>query len=42
MRDLARRLRRALRVVPSPEVPGWLWLAGGLAACLPSLMERLP
>lgn len=43
MRDLARRLRDALRVpVLSPESIGWLLLAGALAACLPFLLERTP
>ena len=41
MRDLARRLRDALRVpVVAPDVPGWLWLAGGVAAWLPFLLEH--
>lgn len=43
MRDLARRLRDALRVpVPTPEGARWLLLAGALAAFLPFLLERMP
>lgn len=43
MRDLARRLRAALRVPAlTPDALGWLLLAGSVAACLPYLLERLP
>ena len=43
VRDLARRLRGALRVPePTPEGLGWLLLACAFAACLPSLLERTP
>jgi hypothetical protein len=42
VRDLARRLRDALRVpVLTPEGLGWLVLAGALAAFLPFLVERV-
>ena len=43
MRDLARRLRAALRVPDlTSEGLGWLLLAGALAAFLPFLMEQHP
>lgn len=42
VRDLARRLGGALRLPPAPELPGWLLLAGLLAAFVPYLLERSP
>lgn len=41
VRDLASRLRHALRVPPSPDALGWLLLAGGVAAFLSFLLERI-